>query len=236
MQNLAISIFSPVSSQSPNGIRMCVCVCVRTHTCACVDGMNLKCALRWHTHRPFHSMRSQCIHTSTHKHLLNTNWGQWTDGAKSGYCPKLDTQWKLFSLKQIRSSSGVKKSHWTYCCTFTFRAIATFSPISLWSSKWVKWYENAQVCECEDRMYLCALPWHISSFCTMPVHTHTLSLSLILIWWPWTYGYGLKVGILPSVFSQFTLSSHSWRSPFFLALSLFSFLYFLSSRSTATFP
>ena len=41
---LAMSTFSPVGSRSSNGMRMCVCVR------ACVDGMNLKYALRWHIH------------------------------------------------------------------------------------------------------------------------------------------------------------------------------------------
>ena len=49
----ATSTFSPVGSRSSNGMRMCVCVCV--------DGMNLKYALRWHIHISVHSVL--CLNT-----------------------------------------------------------------------------------------------------------------------------------------------------------------------------
>ena len=52
-KELAMSIsFSPIGSQSLNGI--CVCVCV------CVYGMNLKYALCWHIHISVHSVLCQC--------------------------------------------------------------------------------------------------------------------------------------------------------------------------------
>ena len=52
----AISTFSPVSLLSSN-------------VCVCMDGMNLKYALRWHIHISVHSMLCQYIHTSTHTHM-----------------------------------------------------------------------------------------------------------------------------------------------------------------------
>ena len=39
---------SSVRGPQINGMRMCVCVCVCVCVRACVDGMNLKYAIRWH--------------------------------------------------------------------------------------------------------------------------------------------------------------------------------------------
>ena len=57
-EETAMSIFSPFGSQSSDGIRMFVCVCV--------FAMNLKCALCWHIHISVHSVPCQCIYTHTH--------------------------------------------------------------------------------------------------------------------------------------------------------------------------
>ena len=51
---VAMSTFSPVGTLSSNGMRIYVCVCV------CVDGMNLKYAVRWHIHISVHSVLCQC--------------------------------------------------------------------------------------------------------------------------------------------------------------------------------
>ena len=75
----AVSTFSPISLWSRNG--MCVCVCV----CVCV--MNLKYALNWHINIIFISSFRTVPVPQAHAHMHpQTIWGQWTDGAKSGYC------------------------------------------------------------------------------------------------------------------------------------------------------
>ena len=72
----AMSTFSPVSSWSLNGMRVCVCVREREREWVCEDGMNLKYALHWHIHISVHSVLCQC-HTQAHassNHLRILNW------------------------------------------------------------------------------------------------------------------------------------------------------------------
>ena len=59
----AMSTFSPLSSWSSSGMKVCVCVCA--------DGMNLKYALRWHIHISIHSVLCQCnTQAHAHTHIL----------------------------------------------------------------------------------------------------------------------------------------------------------------------
>ena len=59
-----MSIFSPVGSWSPNGMRRCVCVCVQNvgmSTCQYIPK-------RWHVHISVHFILCQTTHTHTHTH------------------------------------------------------------------------------------------------------------------------------------------------------------------------
>ena len=50
---------------------MCVCVCVCVCVRACVDGMNLKYALRWHIHiYQFIPYCASATHAHTHTRIL----------------------------------------------------------------------------------------------------------------------------------------------------------------------
>jgi len=87
LQREAMSTFSAVGSRSSN----CMCVCV--------DGMNWKCALRWHIHISVHSVLCQC-YTQAHAHTHpQTIWGWRTDGAKSGHCREvIPRQYKNYNI------------------------------------------------------------------------------------------------------------------------------------------
>ena len=72
----AMSTFSPIGSRSSDGVRMYMCVWNKLEVCATLAFIRI-----W-----VHSLLCPCIHkTHTHMHP-QTIWGQWTDGAKSGYC------------------------------------------------------------------------------------------------------------------------------------------------------
>ena len=108
--------------RGPQMVWECVCVCV------CLCGMNLKYAvwLRWHIHISVHCVLCQC-YAQAHAHahpcpevtlcgwqdikiqllpLLHahpqTIWGQWTEGAKSGYCLQL----KVADLSSVCWNTG----------------------------------------------------------------------------------------------------------------------------------
>ena len=81
---LAMSTFSPVGSRSSNGMRMCVCGWNELEICTTLAYPHIS---------SFCTMPVPQAHTHTHPQTI---WGQWTDGAKSGYCQK---KIKIFSQR-----------------------------------------------------------------------------------------------------------------------------------------
>ena len=64
---VAISRFYPVGL-SPQMVGECACTCVCVCVWMCVDGMSLKCALRWPIHTHTHTHTHISAHTYTHTH------------------------------------------------------------------------------------------------------------------------------------------------------------------------
>ena len=93
-----MSTFSPVGSQSSNGMRMCVCVCM--------DKMNLKYALRWHIHISVHSVLCQCY---THKRTHTRIFKPFEDSEPTGL--KVDTADQLHSQFFCASVTFIIKSY-----------------------------------------------------------------------------------------------------------------------------
>ena len=107
-----ISTFSPVSSLSSNGLRMCVCVCLWIVRNELIHGyasvVYTLSSFRPHTH-------TKCTHTSTHTHTItHTHYDTHIlissedckpTGAKSGHCQHVYPDIANMSIQSIASSS-----------------------------------------------------------------------------------------------------------------------------------
>ena len=103
---LAMSTFSrPIGSQSSNGLMVWESACVRA--CVHVHGMNL---MHYVGITTYQSIKYYASTIQKHTRILKPfQWGQRTDGAKSGYC--------------------------RFCCCCCFFFSSRFSPFSFWGAE-----------------------------------------------------------------------------------------------------